>query len=981
MTSDPGPQPREHTVEVKALRFGSFEMDLRAGELHRSGHLVRLQPQPFRVLSLLASRAGEVVTREEIQAEVWPAGTFVDFEQSLNFCIRQIRAALGDSALAPRYVETLPRRGYRWVGGPVERVVAVPERREWPRAVPLEALEPGAAPEEPTLLQAPHPEGARWPAASRRTLWLLLLVAGLGVGTSTWLALRPAPAVAPPSFQRLTFRRGLVSSARFAPDGQVVFGAAWDGQAPRVYVTRTDPRDFRSLDVGGVVVGVSSRGEVAYLDQGVLARAPLAGGPAKVELKGIVAADWVGDDAEFAVARSGDGRFRVEYPVGHLLTETLWPTELRVSPDRRYVAVAVHPQRGDDAGGVLVFDRSGRQVAASEGWGSLDGLAWPPRGDEVWFTAARSGADSALHALSLDGRVRLVLAGMGRLVLHDVGADGRVLLESATLRSEMLFRREGETEDRNLSWLDFSAAVGLSPDAREVFFYESGQGGGASYLNFVRGTDGSLPVRVGTGRACALSADGQWALAINLRQPDHVDVLPTGPGEARQIRIPGATVYEMAGFVPGADRVYVTTRDAAGAYTSWLVNADGSAPQKLKLPEGRALFGQPLSPDGTRVVMTCPKGVVPCFVPLDGGEPVPVPGAKADVDGQRLGREGAPLLPRPLEALPRDAVAARPGERPGARARVTGPARPRRRADDRRRRRVEPRGRVGLQRAPAALGPARRDRRPLRRAPPPPPAAAARPPPGISLASRSARRATPTTGSRSPLIHRSRSPPPRSRNWRRLRGVNPSKAHDDGRRGKRPAAGRKEGSRALEEDDARNSGPLAGRPARPRRRAARVRQRGVLPRARSRSGAIAVAGRLPARPRPPDRGGVRPARAARAAAPRLARPGRRHGPQRLRRARRGRARARGAGPGRQLAAQLGRRAAARGRDPRHPARPHGGERAPRERARLDAGALRRAAVRVDPRAGGATDARHCRRAPAARWSCTTSAGSGSRSAA
>ena len=647
MTSDPGPHPRDHTVEVRALRFASFEMDLRAGELRRSGHLVRLQPQPFKVLSLLASRAGDVVTREEIQAEVWPAGTFVDFEQSLNFCIRQIRAALGDSALAPRYVETLPRRGYRWVGGAVERVLSVPERREWPRAVsvespaePHEALEeaavaPSADAPTPVPRAAPPPppaavETTRWPRASRRLLWLLALAACLASAVSAWLALRPAPRFEPPAFQRLTFRRGLVTSARFAADGQVVFGASWDGQVQRIHVARSDPRDFRTLEVGGAVVGVSSRGEVAFLEEGVLARAPLAGGPAKVELKGVAAADWIGDEAEFAVARASDGRYRIEYPIGHLLTETLRPSRLRVSPDRRHVAVAVHPQFDDDAGGVRVFDRSGRLVASSEGWGSLEGLAWSPRGGEVWFTAARSGADSALHALSLDGRVRLVLAGMGRLVLHDVAADGRVLLESATLRSEMLFRREGEAEDRNLSWLDFSAAVALSPDASEIFFYESGQGGGPDYLNFVRRTDGTLPVRVGTGRACSLSPDGQWALAINLRQPDHVDVLPTGPGEPRQIRIPGAAVHEMAGFVAGGRKVYVTTRDASGQRVTWLLNADGSQPQRLKLPEGRALFGQPFSPDGARVVMTCPKGVVPCVVPLDGGEPVPVPGAKAE---------------------------------------------------------------------------------------------------------------------------------------------------------------------------------------------------------------------------------------------------------------------------------------------------------------------------------------------------------------
>ncbi len=641
MTSDPGSHPRERTVELRALHFGAFEMDLRAGELRRSGHLVRLQPQPFKVLSLLAGRPGEVVTREEIQAEVWPAGTFVDFEQSLNFCIRQIRAALGDNALAPRYVETLPRRGYRWVGGSVERVVAVPEARGWPRPVALEQRSPAGEPE------AEGPAGvSQDPAAARATVGTrpdgtsravtagLALLAAAAVAAATWLALRPAAPTAPPSFQRLTFRRGLVNSARFAPDGQVVFGASWDGQAPRVHVTGTDARDFRALEVGGAVVGVSSTGEVAFLRDGVLARAPLAGGPPKVELKDVAAADWAGGE-EFAVVRVADGRYRLEFPVGHVVAETLRPSRLRVSPDGRHLALAVHPRFDDDRGSVVVYDRSGRQVASSDGWASLEGLAWPPRGDEVWFTAARTGADSALHALALNGRTRPVLAGMGRLVIHDVAPDGRVLLESATLRSEMLFRREGDTEDRDLSWLDFSAAVALSPDASEVYFYESGQGGGPDYLNFVRRTDGSLaPVRVGTGRACALSPDGQWALAINLRRPDHVDVLPTGPGEARQIRIPGAAIHEVAGFVPGGRRVSVTVRDAAGRRSSWLVNDDGSDPRRLPLPEGRALYESPFSPDGTRVVMSCGKSggksSGPCIVPLDGSEPVPVPGAKPE---------------------------------------------------------------------------------------------------------------------------------------------------------------------------------------------------------------------------------------------------------------------------------------------------------------------------------------------------------------
>ena len=101
-------------------RFGPFELDARAAELRREGAVVSLQPQPAGILGLLVRRAGELVTREEIQAVIWP-DRVVDYEQGLNYAIRQIRAALGDDAETPRFVETLPRRGYRFVA-PVERV-------------------------------------------------------------------------------------------------------------------------------------------------------------------------------------------------------------------------------------------------------------------------------------------------------------------------------------------------------------------------------------------------------------------------------------------------------------------------------------------------------------------------------------------------------------------------------------------------------------------------------------------------------------------------------------------------------------------------------------------------------------------------------------------------------------------------------------------------------------------------------------------
>ena len=103
-------------------RFGQFELDLGAGELRRNAARVRMQPQPFKLLALLVRRAGGLVGRDEIRTELWPDGTFVDFDQAVNFAIKQIREVLGDSAERPLYIETVPRRGYRFIA-PIDTAV------------------------------------------------------------------------------------------------------------------------------------------------------------------------------------------------------------------------------------------------------------------------------------------------------------------------------------------------------------------------------------------------------------------------------------------------------------------------------------------------------------------------------------------------------------------------------------------------------------------------------------------------------------------------------------------------------------------------------------------------------------------------------------------------------------------------------------------------------------------------------------------
>lgn len=125
--------------EPVLLRFGRFELDLRLHELRREGVLVRLQPQPFKLLVLLARRSGDLVTREEIRRALWGDGTFVDFEQGLGFCVRRIRKALGEAARAPVYVQTLPRRGYRFLA-PVQIIHATRPARPHALAMLFAAL-------------------------------------------------------------------------------------------------------------------------------------------------------------------------------------------------------------------------------------------------------------------------------------------------------------------------------------------------------------------------------------------------------------------------------------------------------------------------------------------------------------------------------------------------------------------------------------------------------------------------------------------------------------------------------------------------------------------------------------------------------------------------------------------------------------------------------------------------------------------------
>src|ERR1051325_4177519 len=147
----------------RLIRFGVFELDLRSGELRKHGRKIRLEGQPVQVLICLLENPGELVTREDLHRKLWPADTFVNFEHGLNAAVKRLRQALNDSADNPRFVETLPRRGYRFIA-PLHAVAVAGDE-------PPAAVVPEPVPEEPPSLSeatAPVPP-RRWPRTWKRS--------------------------------------------------------------------------------------------------------------------------------------------------------------------------------------------------------------------------------------------------------------------------------------------------------------------------------------------------------------------------------------------------------------------------------------------------------------------------------------------------------------------------------------------------------------------------------------------------------------------------------------------------------------------------------------------------------------------------------------------------------------------------------------------------------------------------------------------
>jgi Tol biopolymer transport system component len=472
---------------------------------------------------------------------------------------------------------------------------------------------------------------------------LLAAIAGIIVIALAMLALglwigRGRGAAPLADYKQITFRTGSIGNARFTPDGSVVYSASWDGGDDQLYLARTDDPGSRELGLKNAeLLAVSKNGELAvrlstqrfagYARAGTLARVPLSGGTPREVLEYVQDADWAPNGDALAVVRFApeNSHWRLEYPIGKVLLDGIgWISEPKFSPDGKWIAFGDHENTGgDDEGSVAVIaadgSDNGKDKKLSSGWEAIEGIAWSPSGDEVWFCSSNTGSALNPQAVTLKGKLRTITNVPGGLWLQDV-RNGSVL--TITHRQQIGIRglAPGAKEERELGWFGWSILRDISRDGHKIIFEEEGNGGGPNYTAFLRDTDGSPPTRIGDGQPKALSPDSKWVVTESAKGGP-LSLVPTGAGEARQLTHDSIS-YGAIRWLPDGRHLLASGIEVGHAARDYMIDVS-SGDSKPFTPEH--ISGVSLSPDGTNAALRGPEGKLGIW-PMDGSGFRPIPG-------------------------------------------------------------------------------------------------------------------------------------------------------------------------------------------------------------------------------------------------------------------------------------------------------------------------------------------------------------------
>jgi Tol biopolymer transport system component len=313
----------------------------------------------------------------------------------------------------------------------------------------------------------------------------------------------------------------------------------------------------------------------------------------------------------------------VEYPVGKTLYEAeggAWPADVRLSL-RGELAFVDHYYGGDD-GYVAVLDQKGNKRRVSPRFSSLQGLAWSPQGDEIWFTGATNGSIRHLYAVTPAGKMRVLARMPGNLKLYDIASDGRLLATIEDARNSVYFMGPQDARPRELTWLDWAAGPILSADGKTIVFSESGEGAGGTSMIYLRPTDGSPALRLGYhAAATSISPDGKWVTADSNDEADRrIVLLPTKAGNPVYLETGSLRIARVAGWLPDSQRIVFQANEPGHPPRIFVQEIRGGKP-KPATREG--ITGFAVTPDGTAVLGN--DGDNRYLAPLDGSPEKPLP--------------------------------------------------------------------------------------------------------------------------------------------------------------------------------------------------------------------------------------------------------------------------------------------------------------------------------------------------------------------
>ncbi len=474
-----------------------------------------------------------------------------------------------------------------------------------------------------------HPSSA---LTGRRLLALGLFaiatvtVAGIFLGNRTHvqpLVLAPAQAVeAPPvTSRRVSFRSGTLFNARFTADGRgLAYAGAFENLPPRVYVGILDGAQLRSVSAPGTVLfDISAKDEIALGDKPedmlfkegfVLSQGSLTGGAARPLYQGIVFADFGSNDS-LLLTRFDDAYFSIEYPPGRPLVKSNYQlANARLSPDGKYIAFERHPVRGDDRGVVEIIDVMGKTLVTSTQAWTLQGLAWAPGSNEVWFSAGYDDVSRQIHSLSLRGKQRRVYGGPANLHLMDIDSKGRMLASAGITRSRLFGKVNGEAKERSLSWMDGSYLLDLSADGKVLLFLEGYGPAGTEVQTWIRkfNTPDDTPVLLALGWGRALSPDTRWVVTTPNSPFNTLRVISTGSGEQRDLPSGNFQAITFVRYFADGQRIAFSAVDSDNQphlYVQSVITTGGEAGLEAKprqVSSTPLVLAAPPSPDGQWLV-------------------------------------------------------------------------------------------------------------------------------------------------------------------------------------------------------------------------------------------------------------------------------------------------------------------------------------------------------------------------------------------